>query len=126
MVTTKPPNIGKIFFRQFLSPLIYILLIAAAVSLILNELSDAFFIAAVLLINAIVGTFMEYSAEWSAASLQTMVRTMARIIREADAFEVDSEILVPGDIVLLESEIKFQRILGCWILVPLKSMNLCL
>jgi magnesium-transporting ATPase (P-type) len=37
------------------------------------------------------------------ASLQTLVRTKARIIREADAFEVDSEILVPGDIVLLES-----------------------
>jgi P-type Ca2+ transporter type 2C len=100
---SKPPNVGIIFLRQFLSPLIYILLIATVVSVILAELSDALFIGTVLLINAIVGTAMEYSAERSASSLQAMVRTKVRIIREGDAFEVDSEELVIGDIVLLES-----------------------
>jgi P-type Ca2+ transporter type 2C len=100
---SEPPNIGKIFLRQFLSPLIYILLIAAVVSVMLAELSDALFIGTVLLINAIVGTSMEYSAERSASSLQAMVRTKVRVIREGDAFEIDSEELVLGDIVLLES-----------------------
>jgi Ca2+-transporting ATPase len=100
---SKPPNVGIIFLRQFLSPLIYILLIAAVVSIMLNELSDALFISMVLLINAIVGTSMEYTAERSASYLQTLVRTKVRVIREGEAFEVDSEDVVIGDIVLLES-----------------------
>ena len=46
-----PPGIGIIFLCQFLSPLIYILLLAAVVSLLLQEWSDAVFISAVLLIS---------------------------------------------------------------------------
>ena len=63
----RAPGILTVFVRQFLSPLIYILVIAAGVSLVLEEWSDAIFIAAVLLINAIIGTIQEFSAERSAA-----------------------------------------------------------
>ncbi len=89
--------------RQFLSPLIYILLLAAAVSLLLGEWQDSIFIFAVLIINAIIGTVQEYSAERSAEALRSLVRTRARVIRDREEYEVDAEELVPGDVVLLES-----------------------
>lgn len=98
-----PPGLVTLFLRQFLSPLIYILLIAAVVSVALQEWSDAIFIFAVLVINAVIGTIQEYSAERSAEALRQLVALHARVLREGDAFEIDAETLVPGDVVLLES-----------------------
>lgn len=99
----KPPGLAQVFLRQFLSPLIYILLAAALVSWFLDEWLDAGFIFAVLLINAIIGTIQEYSAERSALALQNLVTTMARVARDGDIGEIPAEELVPGDIVALES-----------------------
>jgi len=97
-----PSSLAVLFLRQFLSPLIYILLLAAVVSVLLDEWSDALFITLVLLLNAAIGTAQEYSAERSADALQGLVRTRALVIRGKEAFEVDAEGLVPGDLVLLE------------------------
>ncbi len=97
------PGLGAIFLRQFLSPLIYVLLFAAVVSFALGHLLDALFIAGVLLINAAIGTVQEQSAEKSAGSLRAMVRTVANVLRDGEPLEVDSRELVPGDIVFLGS-----------------------
>lgn len=99
----KQPNIFMVFIHQFSSPLIYVLLAAAALSILIQEWSDAGFIFAVLLINAIIGTAQEYSAQQAAAALQNLVKTCSRILRAGDSYEIESEELVPGDIVLLES-----------------------
>jgi len=99
----KQPGMFKIFICQFASPLIYVLLAAAALSIIIEEWSDAGFIFAVLFINAIIGTVQEYSAQQAVAALQDLVKTCSRILRAGDSYEVQSEELVPGDIVLLES-----------------------
>jgi Ca2+-transporting ATPase len=96
------PGIAQVFLRQFLSPLIYILLLAALVSLWLQEYSDAAFIFGVLVINAVIGTAQEYSAERSAQALKQMVSASCRVERDGDAYEIDATELVPGDIVLLE------------------------
>lgn len=101
-----PAGISRIFLRQFLSPLIYILLIAAAVSLLIGEWTDAGFIFAVLIINAVIGTSQEYSAQRSATALQQLVATQVRVLRAGDAYEIDTTELVPGDVVLLESGLK--------------------
>lgn len=97
------PGIFTIFLRQFFDPLIYILLFAAIVSLLATEYSDAIFIFIVLLINSLIGTVQEYSAQRSAASLQQLVTRVARVERNGEAYEIDAEQIVPGDIVLLES-----------------------
>ncbi len=97
------PGLGMIFLRQFLSPLIYVLLFAAVVSFALDHLLDALFIAGVLLINAVIGTIQELSAEKSATSLRAMVRTVANVLHDGEPLEVDSRELVPGDIVFLGS-----------------------
>jgi Ca2+-transporting ATPase len=101
--TQKPVTVFAIFFQQFLNPLIYILAIAAIISLSLGDMSDAAFIAAVLLLNAIIGTLQEYSAEKSAQALKKIAKTICLVERDSDIFEVESENLVPGDIVILES-----------------------
>ncbi|NQV22602.1 MAG: HAD-IC family P-type ATPase [Rhodospirillales bacterium] len=97
------PGIGTVFLHQFASPLIYVLVAAALLSLIIREWSDAGFISAVLLINAVIGSIQEYSAQRAAAALHELVRTQCRVLREGDTYEISAEELVPGDIVLMVS-----------------------
>jgi Ca2+-transporting ATPase len=99
----EPPGLFTVFLNQFKSPLIYVLVAAALVSLLIEEFSDAIFIAAVLLLNAVIGTIQEFSAQRSADALQKLMTTQVRVLRDGDAYELDSEGIVPGDIVLLES-----------------------
>ena len=99
----EPPGIAKVFIHQFTSPLIYVLVAAALLSIIIEEWSDAGFIVAVLLINAIIGTTQEYSAQRAATALNKLVTSRCRVLREGDAYEIDSDQLAPGDILFLES-----------------------
>ena len=99
----KQAGVFQVFIHQFSSPLIYVLFAAAALSIVIKEWSDAGFIFAVLLINAIIGTVQEFSAQQAAAALQDLVRTCSRVLRAGDSYEIQSEELVPGDIVVLES-----------------------
>ncbi len=92
-----------IFIRQFLDPFIYILLGAAVISLMLGEITDAAFIFTILLINAIIGTAQEYGAERSAVNLREYITEYAHVIRDGEALEINAELLVPGDLVLLQS-----------------------
>jgi P-type Ca2+ transporter type 2C len=100
---SKPPGAVRVFLRQFRSPLIYILLVAAAVSLAIGHVTDAAFIFAVLLVNAAVGGVQELHAQRSAEALQGLVTTLADVVRSGETFELDATALVPGDRVLLES-----------------------
>ncbi len=102
----KTTSVAALFLRQFLSPLIYILLLAAVVSIMLQETSDAIFIFVVLLVNALIGTVQEYSAERSTEALRSLVTTYAHVLREGEAFEIPAHEIVPGDIVMLEEGLK--------------------
>ncbi len=93
----------EIFVRQFLSPFIYILAIAAIVSFAVGQLPSAIFIIAVLLLNATIGTVQEFSAAKSAAALQNLVHGVARVVRDGEIIRIDVESLVPGDLVILSS-----------------------
>ena len=99
----KPSGIGVVFLRQFASPLIYVLVAAALLSVMIQEWSDAGFISAVLIINAVIGTIQEYSAQRAAAALNKLVSTQCRVFRDGDTYEINADELVSGDIVLLES-----------------------
>jgi len=104
--TPKPPTLLQIFLGQFLNPLIYILLAAAAVSLAIGEAGDAFFIFVVLAFNACMGSYQEWKAERSSAALMELFQTQARVRRDGTEVVVSADILIPGDIVLLESGVK--------------------
>ena len=98
-----PPGLLKVFLRQFASPLIYVLLAAAVLSLLIQYWSDAGFIFAVLLVNAIIGTVQEFSAQRAAPALGDLVATLCHVLHGGDSYEIDASGLVPGDIVLLEA-----------------------
>ncbi len=91
------------YLRQFKSPLVYLLLIAAAVSLGVGELTDALFIFIVLQANAIIGTYQEHRAEVSAAAHDALVPNFAVVVRDGAPQRIDARDLVPGDIVRLVS-----------------------
>ena len=97
------PSVVRVFLRQFLSPLIYILLAAGLMSLLLGNIDDAAFIAVVLLINGVIGTMQEYSAGKAAAALRTLAQPNAVVIRDGREYEIDARNLVPGDSVRLVS-----------------------
>jgi P-type Ca2+ transporter type 2C len=93
----------EILLHQFKSPLIYILLVAAVVTAVLGEYIDTGVIAAVLMLNAVIGYLQEAKAEKSMRALQGMVVPRAKVVREGEEKEIPSEGLVPGDVVFLSS-----------------------
>lgn len=97
------PGLFIIFLRQFINPLIYILLFAAGISLALKEWTDAGFIVFVLMLNAVIGAVQEFQAQRSAQALERLVPLDAHVIRDGIAVQLPSEELVPGDVVLVES-----------------------
>ncbi len=101
----KKPSLGffAVFIRQFLSPLIYVLIACALVSIVMRDYVDAGFIAAILLINAVLGAVQEYGAERSAEALKQMVAQKAMVLRDGLVQEIDSDQLVVDDVVYLES-----------------------
>ena len=98
-----PPSVVVLFLTQFRSPLIYILLIAAAISLAVGDVTDALFILLVVLVNAAVGTLQEWKAEQSAQALRVLLTTSAMVLRSGRTDEIPAEDLVPGDVILLDS-----------------------
>jgi Ca2+-transporting ATPase len=92
----------NILANQFKSPLILILIIAAVVSYLLNEMIDAYAIIVILILNAALGFYQEYKAEKAIALLKKMAVPKAVVMRAERQLEISSEELVPGDIVLLE------------------------
>jgi P-type Ca2+ transporter type 2C len=99
----KKPNFFIIFLRQFLSPLIYILIIAGGISLVLKEWVDSIFIFAVILLNSILGAWQENKAEKNAAALKNLLKIKAYVRRHGVEKSISAEELVVGDVVFLES-----------------------
>ncbi len=95
-----------IFLRQFKSPLIYILLVAAFVLFLLGDYTDTGIIILVLLVNAIVGAVQEGRAKNTLQALKKFTETQATVIRDARQLIVPDRELVPGDIIVLEEGIK--------------------
>jgi magnesium-transporting ATPase (P-type) len=100
---TPPPTRWQIGLRQFRSPLIFILGVAALVSVAIGEPIDATFIAGVLGLNALIGGYQEWRAEKSTQALQQLLQIRAAVLRDGEVSEVAAEIVVPGDTVSLES-----------------------
>ncbi|MCT9868233.1 HAD-IC family P-type ATPase [Paenarthrobacter aurescens] len=89
--------------RQFNNPLIYVLLVAAAVTIFLGEYVDSSVILGVVMVNTIIGLIQENRAEAALDTLRGLVQTRAMVIRNGQRLQIPSEELVPGDLVLLEA-----------------------
>ncbi len=91
------------FLLQFHNVLVYVLLVAAAVTGFLGMLVDTAVIVGVVVINAIVGFFQEGKAERALEAVRGMLSPDATVVRNGQRVTVPAEQLVPGDRVVLES-----------------------
>jgi len=91
-----------IFFRQFQSPLIYILFAAAGIVFAMGEVIDASIIFAVLLFNAIVGTIQEGKAQNTLLALKKFAETSATVLRDGKEIIVPDIEVMLGDIIILQ------------------------
>ncbi|WP_425260724.1 cation-translocating P-type ATPase [Rubrivivax sp. RP6-9] len=96
-----PRPLWRTFARQFVSPLIAILFVAAVLAVALGHLGDAGVILVVVLVNAVIGTFQEGRAERSMAALRRLSALQVRVLRDGGEQVVAARMLVPGDTVLL-------------------------
>lgn len=99
----KKKTILQMVFAQLNDVLIYILLVAAVISFALGEVSDAAVIAVVIIINAVVGVVQESKAEKSLEALKKLTTPKAIVKRNGEITEIQSEELVPGDIIILDA-----------------------
>lgn len=91
------------FLRQFHNMLVYLLGGAALVMALLAHWLDAGVIAAIVLINAVIGYVQENKAERALAAIRDMLSPQARVRRDGRVTTLGAEHLVPGDVVLVES-----------------------
>lgn len=103
MAASKKSSPFIIFLLQFKSPIVYLLIVAAGLSFFFEEWLDGIAILIVILINAIIGFYMEFQAERSMDALKKLTTIPAKIKRDGTLREVDSINLVPGDIMFAEA-----------------------
>ena len=99
----KQKSIWMMLLLQFKSPIVYLLVAAAVVTLYFQNYIEAGAIGVVILINALIGFFMELQARSSMNALREMDVILCRVTRDAKTQEIPSEKLTPGDVVLLEA-----------------------
>ncbi len=91
------------FLSQFNNILIYVLIVAGAVTAALNHWVDAWVIFGVVVLNALIGYIQEGKAEKAMDALKGMLSPQALVRRDGRTGKINAENLVPGDIVLLQS-----------------------
>jgi Ca2+-transporting ATPase len=90
-----------LFLRQFVNPLIFLLVGAAILTSILGEWVNTIVISFAVFLNVFLGFYHEYHAENTLSKLTTYIKDRARVIRNGVEQEIDSSLLVPGDIIKL-------------------------
>jgi Ca2+-transporting ATPase len=98
----KSKSAWVILVDQFKSFIMLLLVIAAALSFVFNQILEGVSICVAIVLNAFIGFFTELKAVRSMEALHQMSRTKAKVRRENSIQEISAESLVPGDVVLLE------------------------
>jgi P-type Ca2+ transporter type 2C len=105
LIATSTISVFKIIFRQFISPLVFILIAASAVSYYLGQYRDGSILLIIVIVNAAIGFYQEFKSENILASLKSLVVNKCHVLRNGKTIEILAGDLVPGDIVkLIEGE----------------------
>jgi len=96
-------SVWQIVIEQFMSMVIIVLVVAGTVAFALQHWAEGSAIVAVLIVNAALGFATEYKAMRSMEALQEMGGDTVRVKRNGQELEIDSEELVPGDIIIMEA-----------------------
>ena len=92
-----------VFAGQFRDQMVLILLAATVVSAMLGEVGEALTIAVIVLLNALIGFFQEYSTEKTLESLSKLAAPAAHVIRNGREEWIDAANVVCGDILVIEA-----------------------
>ncbi|NLR57494.1 cation-transporting P-type ATPase [Chitinophaga polysaccharea] len=103
VVKPKKNKVLLILLRQFTSPFTLLLGISTILSFFFREWLDGFAILIVIILNIVVGFLMEYQAHRSMKALEKLNIVHARIIRDGEMIAIKSELLVPGDLLFVET-----------------------
>jgi len=101
--TIRQQSLLLLFLQQFKSPIVLLLVVAAAVTLFLQDYIETISIIIVIILNAGIGFFMEVQARRSMQALKSMEVHLSRVRRAGQTLEIPSETIVPGDLILLEA-----------------------
>lgn len=93
----------SLFFSQLNDMLIYVLLASAVITFVIKEYTDSAIILLVVVLNAIIGVVQEAKAEKAVEALQKMTTPKSLVRRDGRALEINSEEVVPGDIIILDA-----------------------
>ena len=96
-------SIWDIILAQINNPVVYLLMAAATLAFAFGDIPEGIAILVVLLINTIIGFWMEYQAQQSMEALREMDKIKARVLRNGEKKQIDAEEIVPGDILLVEA-----------------------
>ena len=99
----KNDSIIKIFFSGLLDPIVLLLIVTVVISFLIGEYIDGIVVFFIILLDLILGTIEEYHANKNADSVRNLIKYEVKVIRDNEEKIIDSEDLVPGDIILLES-----------------------
>lgn len=91
-----------IFFSQFNSFFIYLLLIAAIISLLVAHMLDFYAIIAIVILNVFIGFIQNYKAEKAIQNLKKSLVLKARVLRKGILYEIPATDVAPGDILVLK------------------------
>ena len=78
----KKKTIFQIFISEFIDPIIFIMIVASFFSFLIGEKIDGFAIIFIIMVDAIMGTLQEWKAGKSAESLENIIKTKTRVIRD--------------------------------------------
>lgn len=104
LAAKKPKTTLQLFLAQLNDILIYILIVAAVLSVVVgHEIGDAVIIGIVILVNAFVGMIQEAKAEKALDALKELSTPKAIVKRDGELQEIPSEEVVPGDIIIIDA-----------------------
>ncbi len=103
LIEKKKKSIFQLIIAQLNDILIYILLAAAIISIAVGEIADGIIILFVIIINAVIGVIQESKAEKAMEALKKLSSPKAVVKRDGKIQEIDSEKVVPGDIVMIDA-----------------------
>ncbi|GEB30351.1 HAD ATPase, P-type, family IC [Enterococcus casseliflavus] len=98
----KSPSAWKLLWHNLNNLIVYLLFAAAILSFTMGEITEGIAVLIAVLIAVATGFFTELRAQKSIDSLQKMIFTTAKVIRNGHLMEVESSTIVPGDILFLE------------------------
>ncbi len=93
----------KLLLNQFTDIMVIILMVATAISAFMGEMTEAFTIIAIVVLNAILGFVQEFRTEKTMEALKKLTAPAAKVMRSGRQVSIPAEQIVPGDVIVLEA-----------------------